>query len=220
MNIPSWDGAPAGFLNFQNVLKWFSKSQRIDERKYAISKIIPNLSGAARDLTMKWDPDDFENERGVDMFITRLRKSPLCRQARSDPVQAFTRYFEHRRKPGESIGTYLVNEDRVNTEFENAINVLYDEVKHYEFEKKEKEKEKDRDSDFGDQPHSYYEEPPEERDPMRPADDRATFILELLRGWRLLMGTRFDLTEQQNIPEQARLHGSRAGSAIAMERRP
>jgi hypothetical protein len=144
MKIPTWDGAQAGFLNFQNDLKWFIKSQRIDERKYAISKIIPNLSGPARDLTMKWDPDDFENERGVDIFIARLRKSPLCRQALPDAVQAFTRYFEHRRKPGETIGTYLVNEDRVNTEFENAINVLYDEVRQSEFENKEKERERER----------------------------------------------------------------------------
>ena len=53
MKIPTWDGAPAVFLNFQNDLKWFIKSQRIDECKYAISKIIPNLSGAARDLTIK-----------------------------------------------------------------------------------------------------------------------------------------------------------------------
>jgi hypothetical protein len=77
---------------------------------------------------VKWDPDEFENDGGAETFIAKLRRSPLCRQALPDAVQSFVRYLEHKRRPGESMGNYLVSEDKVNSEFQNAINALYHEV--------------------------------------------------------------------------------------------
>ena len=172
--VPSWNGDPAKFLTYQDDVRWYVRRLKVEDRKVAAARLVGNLHEGARDVAIKWDPSHFEKEDGAQKLLDKFKKTPLVRQTLPSAVSSFNRYFELQRRLGTSMGRFLVLEGKLHDEFRQAVDTLYDES-------------------LNKLDDTYEEE--EENDVISKED----FILELLRGWRLLDATGLDVKERQAI---------------------
>ena len=181
-NITRWDGNPASFLNWLDDVKWFTHRVKREDRQYVAAKLVGGLTAGARDVVIKWDPTQFECDNGVEKLIAKLKRTPLVRQSLPDAVQCFNRYFDCKRNLGTGMGRFLVLETKLYEEFKAAIHVLYEE------ENARQAAAVSLDDTFeGDE---YGEEE---------AQSKEDFLLDLIRGWRLLDATGLYVKERQAI---------------------
>ena len=107
--IPTWDGNPRTFDRYLTAIEWCEAATKYNERRYLVAKLLVRLTGAAAVLVAKWKARDFDRSDGVQVYISRLQKSPLPRQALPDAVYSFEAFFE-KRKPDETMSNYIVRE--------------------------------------------------------------------------------------------------------------
>ena len=138
LNIPAWDGSPAHWRRYKREVYWFLHGTKKDERSLVVSRLLPGLSGPAKETVVKWNALDFENESGCEDFLRRLGRTPLVRRALPDASMAFDKYLsEFRRRGGETIASFLTREDTVHENFVEAMERLVEQRR----EKKERERE-------------------------------------------------------------------------------
>ncbi len=82
--IPEWDGNSVGWLKYQREVKWFVSGLNHKERSYSVGRLVPGLSGPARQLVLKWDALDFEVEGGWQLFLEKTDASALIKKALVD----------------------------------------------------------------------------------------------------------------------------------------
>ena len=76
---------------------------------------------------MSWSQRDFEGERGVALFLQRFASSPLVRRSLPNAAAIMSEYFGFKRRPQESISTFLVRETLGFEEFQEALLQLKEE---------------------------------------------------------------------------------------------
>ena len=63
--IPLWDGTPAHSRRYSHEVKWYNHGTKKEDRKYVVARLMPGLTGAARERAIQWDPAVFEEEEDL-----------------------------------------------------------------------------------------------------------------------------------------------------------
>ena len=125
--IPSWDGAAKGWRRYCKEVAWYTSGTKRPERRYLATRLIPQLTGSARLLAMSWNQGEFDQEKGVLVFLQKLAKSPLVRKTIPNAAAIMTQYFGFKRFKGEPISSFLVRELLGFEEFSEALLTLKEE---------------------------------------------------------------------------------------------
>ena len=209
--VPGWGGDPRGWRRYQREVSWFVMGTKPSMRKYLAPRLIAKLTGPARLLAMGWSQQDFQGVDAANQYLKKLSKTPLVRRKLPNTAAVMQQYFGFRRESMETIPHFLVRESLHFEEFVEALHLLkqekdgaMDEV----FIPPLDEEESDDDDDGETQSPTpkkksdYKPVPAEDPDDPTPAPAAAavrptsstsptssmdSFILEQVRGWRLLM---------------------------------
>ena len=100
---------------------------KANQRQYAAAKLITQLTGAARLLSMSWHNRDFMGEQGVSKMLRCFAASPLVRRSLPNAASTMSEYFSFRRRPNEPIAQSLVREALGFEEFQEALLQLKEE---------------------------------------------------------------------------------------------
>ena len=213
--VPSWDGNPRGWRRYQREVTWYAMGCKPSVRKYIAPRLITKLTGPARLLAMGWSQQDFQGVEGLKLFIGKLAASPLVRRKLPNTAAVMNQYFQFRRHQNESISNFLVRESLHYEEFVEALLLLKDEKEGKQetfFFPEEDETEDEEESDTHQQGYRRVPTTEEGGSPSLStkgkgkgseaasqrsvgaasgaapvaADSLDSFILEQLRGWRLL----------------------------------
>ena len=122
--IPGWDGNPRGWRRYQREVSWYVMGCKPSVRKYLAPRLISKLTGPARLLAMGWSQQDFQGVDGINLFMTKLGKSPLVRRKLPNTAAVMQQYFSFRREPNEAIPHFLVKESLHYEEFVEALQLL------------------------------------------------------------------------------------------------
>ena len=221
--VPGWDGDPRGWRRYQREVSWFVMGTKPSMRKYLAPRLIAKLTGPARLLAMGWSQQDFQGVDAVNQYLKKLSKSPLVRRKLPNTAAVMQQYFGFRREQMETIPHFLVRESLHFEEFVEALHLLkqekdgaMDEV----FIPPMDEEESDEDDDGETQSPTpkkksdYKPVPADDPDDQTPApaagggrptsstsptSSMDSFILEQLRGWRLLMAAALSPEEWRSI---------------------
>ena len=213
--VPSWDGNPRGWRRYQREVTWYAMGCKPSVRKYIAPRLITKLTGPARLLAMGWSQQDFQGIEGLKLFIGKLAASPLVRRKLPNTAAVMNQYFQFRRHQNESISNFLVRESLHYEEFVEALLLLKDEKEGKQetfFIPEEDDTEDEEESDTHQQGYRRVPTTEEGGSPSLStkgkgkgseaasqrsvgaasgaapvaADSLDSFILEQLRGWRLL----------------------------------
>ena len=91
------------------------------------SKLISRLQGPARLLAMSWNRGEFDTDGGTLIFLRKLASSPLVRRSLPNAAAILQQYLGFKRKPGESMSSFLVRETLGFEEFAEALLRLWEE---------------------------------------------------------------------------------------------
>ena len=125
--IPSWDGQAKTWRRYTKEVAWFVSSTPVQKRRYAASKLISKLQGPARLLAMSWNLSEFDSPQGTLILLKKLSVSPLVRKTLPNTAAILQQYLGFRRRPGESMATFLVRETLGYEEFTEALARLWEE---------------------------------------------------------------------------------------------
>ena len=120
-DVPTWNGDPVEFESFATACRWFEKSLKETEKKAAASKVWARLAGPAKSVVKHLNPDDYENESGLTRLVEVLRNSPLQQLPVPDLFKRLDQWHQLRRHGAESIPQYLVREEDVFTQVQDAL---------------------------------------------------------------------------------------------------
>ena len=126
--IPVWNGSGETLRKYIQEVRWFVMGVKEEERKYAVARLLPGLSGSARQAAIKWSPSEFESGGGIELWLKRLSSLPTIQRAAPKAMAIVESYMELRRSGGETIGEYLVREEDGHQEFEEALDRLWQEA--------------------------------------------------------------------------------------------
>ena len=65
LDLPEWDGTPSRWKRYRREVHWFVRGTKLDERKHVVARLLPGLSGSAKDTVMLWNAHDFELDEGA-----------------------------------------------------------------------------------------------------------------------------------------------------------
>lgn len=127
--VPLWDGKPESFSHFIHEVKWSYSSCKKEDRALLGAKIIRKAlqSGqpALVQLMYKLDPEDFTTQDSAQKLLRYLESSPLNRQALPDAGNKIGGYYRRlRKRPNETIPSFLIREDKVHDEMIRALQRL------------------------------------------------------------------------------------------------
>ena len=185
---------------------------------------------------MTWQPSEFDHEDGVTTMLKKLSKPPLVRKTLPNAASIMAQYFEFRRLQGENISAFLIRENLHFEEFRECLICLREEQSGVDYgvnnfglpaaeigdtgppQGDEDESSEDLQSpDLSARRQRYARVPQTEAEPAEtaPIDEAVlsmsdSFILEQLRGWRLLTSASLNQEEWRDVllgslPRQAGL---------------
>ena len=126
-SVPVWDGSAKTWRRYTKEVAWFVTSTPVHKRRYVASKLIGRLQGPARLLAMSWNRLEFDSQEGTLLFLRKLAASPLVRRTLPNTAAILQQYLAFRRRPGESMASFLVRETLGFEEFTEALNRLWEE---------------------------------------------------------------------------------------------
>ena len=224
---PSWDGAARGWRRYVKEVQWYVLGTKPNVRRYLASRLISKLTGSARLLAMTWQLQDFNNVDGVKVMLTKLSQSPLVRKSLPNAASIMGQYFACRRGRQEPILNFLIREALHYEEFRECLIHLKEEQLGLGPERNgfglpqvdettEHEDTEGDDSTAGatsptreaqrargpDRSSGYQRLP--QQDPAEGASEAVlslsdSFILEQLRGWRLLTSASLNPEEWRDV---------------------
>ncbi|CAE7025424.1 TY1B-NL2 [Symbiodinium natans] len=151
---------------------------------------------------MSWPQGEFDNELGVLHYMRRLANSPLVRRSLPNAAAIMNQFFAFRRHPGENIATFLVREQLVYEEFVEALLRLKEERNGADPLKQLFGLESLLKTDQEDKPW-WQDRRWRETDEVKPEEPGDSvpdnFILEVLRGWRLLQAASLSQEERRDV---------------------
>ena len=119
--VPTWDGHPKGWRRYCREVVWFVQSTKVTQRRHIATRLIARLTGSARLLAMSWTQAEFDDDRGVLVYLQKLAKSPLVRRSLPNAAATMSQYLGFRRLPQETIASFLVRETLSYEEFQEAL---------------------------------------------------------------------------------------------------
>ena len=225
VSTPSWDGSAKTWRRYLKEVQWYVLGTKPKLRRYLASRLIMRLSGSARLLAMTWQLSEFDHENGVTTMLMKLSKSPLVRKTLPNAASIMAQYFEFRRQQGENISAFLIRENLHFEEFRECLIRLREEQSGVDYginnfglptieprdaeapQGDEDESSEDQQSpDLSARRHRYSRVPQAEAEPAQtdPVDEAVlsmsdSFILEQLRGWRLLTSASLNQEEWRDV---------------------
>ena len=219
-HVPAWDGSARTWRRYLKEVQWLVLGTKPSLRRYLASRLISKLSGSARLLAMTWQLNEFNNVDGVKVFLSKLSRSPLVRKSLPNAASIMGQYFSFRRQRGEGIAHFLIREALHYEEFRECIIRLKEEQLGVDPERngfglppleetsdgpddKESADETERDSPAGPPERRPYARVPTQ-DPGEQSEETVlsmadSFILEQLRGWRLLTSASLTSEEWRDV---------------------
>ena len=208
--VPSWDGAPRGWRRYVKEVQWFVLGTKPSLRRYLASRLITKLSGSARLLAMTWKLADFNGPNGVRILLQKLAQSPLVRKSLPNAASIMGQYFAFKRHRGEQISSFLIRECLVFLKEEqtgmgpeqNGFGIP-DEVDEDD-EAQEQASEADETGSRPapkpkSRPAGYARIPQDTEAEETILSMSDSFILEQLRGWRLLTSASLTSEEWRDV---------------------
>ena len=124
--VPSWNGNVATWGQYETDVAWFTSSFPNDKRCQVVGRLVSALpdNSAVRTLVQQWKPSTYDLPDGAFLFLQRLRHSPLMRQPLTGASNSIQRYFTYRRYKGQTMGEYIVQEQRTFREHLDAMRRL------------------------------------------------------------------------------------------------
>ena len=119
--VPSWDGHPKGWRRYCREVVRFVQSTKVNQRRHIATRLIVRLTGSARLLAMSWTQAEFDDDRGVLVYLQKLGKSPLVRRSLPNAAAIMSQHFGFRKLPQETIASFLVRETLSYEEFQEAL---------------------------------------------------------------------------------------------------
>ncbi len=228
VSTPSWDGSAKTWRRYLKEVQWYVLGTKPKLRRYLASRLIMRLSGSARLLAMTWQLSEFDNEAGVTTMLQKLSKSPLVRKTLPNAASIMAQYFEFRRLQGENISAFLIRENLHFEEFRECLIRLREEQNGVDYalhnfglpsseadglrtpqgEEEDASSEEPHPSpDLSSRRRRYQRVPQHEEEAAEeePRTDEAvlsmsdSFILEQLRGWRLLTSASLNQEEWRDV---------------------
>ena len=113
--IPTWNGDVLKWPQYETDVEWARSGTQRDKRAYIVGRLVGALPepSAAKTLVQSWRAADFEHEDGVRDYLDRLRACPLMKKPLPQASLAMTRYFGYRRFLGQTMGEYLIGEEKM-----------------------------------------------------------------------------------------------------------
>ena len=94
LDVTEWDRSPMKWQRYRREVQCFIKGTKADERQYTVSRLLPGLSGAARETVVMWNAADFERADGGELLLKRLASTALVRRPLPDANAALDRYLD------------------------------------------------------------------------------------------------------------------------------
>eukprot|EP00435_Cladocopium_sp_Y103_P023742 s4552_g5.t1 len=190
-HVPGWDGQAKGWRRYTREVCWYVRATPQNKRRHCASKLMSRLTGPARLLAMSWPDVDFDKVGGTKECLRRLAVSPLVRQSLLNAAAICHQYFSNKRAPGEPIHAFLVREALGYSEFVEAIIRLYE----------DKHGIKQDDKDFGLPSDELDEKWTQEEwdDWWRTSSSADSFVLGVLRGFRVLQAAGLSPEDKRDI---------------------
>ena len=172
-----------------------------------MSRLLPGLTGAARETVVMWNAADFEREDGADVLLQRLAATALVRRPLPDANAALDKYLnDFRRRAGETMAHFLTREHGMHEDFREAVERLLEEKPAHAAQPLEtlnETGESDDESEKGVKGKGKSKGKKKARAakgspavigkvdlPSTPAPDRLAQFLDIVHGWRLLRAPR------------------------------
>eukprot|EP00439_Symbiodinium_sp_Y106_P061346 s2005_g9.t1 len=120
-DVPARDGDPSTFASFETACRWYVLTLKESEKPGAAARIWGRLSGPAKSVVKHLDPEFFHNNRGWELLLDKLRKSPLQTLPIPDSFQKLEKWSNLRRRDRESIPEFLVREEENFAELQQSL---------------------------------------------------------------------------------------------------
>ena len=124
--IPTWNGDVLKWPQYETDVEWTLSGTPHNKRAFLVGRLVQALpeQRAVRTLVQSWKATEFENEDGVRLYLDRLRASPLMKKPLPQASLAMTRYFGYRRFLGQTMGEYLIGEEKMFSDYKRALERL------------------------------------------------------------------------------------------------
>jgi|OrbCmetagenome_4_1107370.scaffolds.fasta_scaffold35473_2 hypothetical protein len=221
-HVPAWDGQAKGWRRYVKEVQWYMLGTKPSLRPYLASRLITKLSGPARLLAMTWQLQEFNGPDGVRVLLSKLSKSPLVRKSLPNAASIMAQYFSFKRYRGEAIANFLIREALHYEEFRECLIRLKEEKNGVDPERDgfglptvdEESASEGPDSEAptanaspdSSERRRRYARIPADDPGQPPAEDddlvlsvSDSFILEQLRGWRLLTSASLSTDEWRDV---------------------
>eukprot|EP00435_Cladocopium_sp_Y103_P022172 s5992_g5.t1 len=221
-HVPSWGGQAKGWRRYVKEVQLYMLGTKPSLRPYLASKLITKLSGPARLLAMTWQLQEFNGPDGVRVQESFERFSGEHAFSNGYAASIMAQYFAFKRYRGEAISNFLIREALHYEEFRECLIRLKEEKSGVDpardgFGLPTVDEESASEAPDSDAPTVNASPDPSERrrryaripteDPGEPLaeDDEAvlsvsdSFILEQLRGWRLLTSASLSSDEWRDV---------------------
>lgn len=114
--VPLWNGRPEDFQHYVQEIRWYLAATKPSDRPFAAARLVRRMLDSEytslRTLMYKLNPDDFNDETGIQRLIQFLENSPMNRQPIPDAGAKLSQYYRKlSRKPQETIPQFLVREE-------------------------------------------------------------------------------------------------------------
>ena len=125
--FPSWGGQARSWRRYTKEVAWYVASTPVNKRRYLASKLIGRLGGPARLLAMSWNCNEFDSGDDTLLLLRRLCKLAAGSQDAPQHGATMQQHLGFKRRPGESMATFLVTETLGYEEFAEALMRLWEE---------------------------------------------------------------------------------------------
>ena len=122
--VPWWSGEPADWDDYVIAAKWFRKALKPAERNQAPARLWQALTGSPKDAVKNLDPDEFEDQRGLERFLRVLKDSPLGKLPLQDAFTRIDGYHQVKRHYCETTASYILRENQAHLDLQKALKRL------------------------------------------------------------------------------------------------
>ena len=114
--VPLWNGKPEDFQHYIQEIRLFLIATNPAVRPYAAARLVRRMLEseytALRTLMYKLDPEDFQDESGIQKLVTFLENSPMNKQPIPDAGAKLSQYYRKlNRRANETSPQFLVREE-------------------------------------------------------------------------------------------------------------
>ena len=111
--VPSWDGNPSSYQEYEESALLWEQSVAFQKRYLCGPKLAAELTGAARRLVAGRHPEWLSHNDGVRRLTDHLRAS-LGKPQLSELTEQLSRFFKgSRRRAGENINDYITRKNEI-----------------------------------------------------------------------------------------------------------